>query len=52
MTPLVIEYSERRRLAGLGFQFSADDLPAWKADCFTVIDQKRDEILRGKVPFK
>lgn len=43
-TPLVIEYMERKRLAGLGFQFPIEEISAWKADALVIIDRKHQQI--------
>lgn len=43
-TPLVSEFIDRRRLAKLGFTSSFDELTAWKADAFIVIDVKLEEL--------
>lgn len=42
--PIVSEYIERKRLAGIGFTSPLSDLPAWKAEAFVFIDSQLDKL--------
>lgn len=42
--PLVSEYSQRRRLAKLGYTSNISELSAWKASVFVMIDSEIDRL--------
>jgi len=37
---LVAEYSQRKRLAGLGYFSPLEELPAWKSEAFALIESE------------
>lgn len=41
---LIAQYSERKRLAGLGVTISGDEIPAFICDAFLVIERTIDDI--------